>query len=485
MELNNDNHRPKTPEMTQKTSPEQLAKLFEAAQPFEAWFAQLQGNFPESYAIGDDVQALVSSDPNQGKPIHRWYNLKESFAWSLPEWIVRWMETNYGHQAQVVLDSFLGSGTSGVSLSQIGLQVVGIEYNPFIRFVAAAKANTPLASAIELEMAIQELETPLPAPSKFPVPALTTLQNEKFVSDEDMQLLLSMRERINQMQISSSSRTLLLLGIAAAIEAAFNLRKDGRALRYVPKTAHRPLAEELAEHWRQILADVKSFQEKGQSPRSLYEVYAGSAKDLKTLRTLDGHDVSLRNQCFDTIIYSPPYLNNFDYSEVYKLELWILHFIESYEDWKNLRLGTIRSHHSISFPDTNYLGSDTRTQHIAQQITEMGDSICLPNSERVRIKRVITGYFDDMYQTLLEQWRVLKPGGVIAYVVANSRHYYLPVATDIMMGEIARCIGFEPLGLVVLKKRNGRTRQKLFLRESVVFIRKPLIVPIAKERLSD
>jgi len=53
------------------------------------------------------------------------------------------------------------------------------------------------------------------------------------------------------------------------------------------------------------------------------------------------------------------------------------------------------------------------------------------------------------------------------------------------MGEIARCIGFEPLGLVVLKKRNGRTRQKLFLRESVVFIRKPLIVPIAKERLSD
>ena len=90
-----------------------------------------------------------------------------------------------------------------------------------------------------------------------------------------------------------------------------------------------------------------------------------------------------------------------------------------------------------------------------------------------------------MYQTLLEQWRVLKPGGVIAYVVANSRHYYLPVATDIMMGEIARCIGFEPLGLVVLKKRNGRTRQKLFLRESVVFIRKPLAVSTAQERFSD
>ncbi len=78
-----------------------------------------------------------------------------------------------------------------------------------------------------------------------------------------------------------------------------------------------------------------------------------------------------------------------------------------------------------------------------------------------------------MYLALKEQWRVLQPGGILAYVVANSRHHYLPIATDVVLGEIARCIGFEPLDLVVLRKRNGRTRQKSFLRESAVFLRKP------------
>jgi DNA modification methylase len=31
---------------------------------------------------------------------------------------------------------------------------------------------------------------------------------------------------------------------------------------------------------------------------------------------------------FDLILTSPPYPNNIDYSEVYKLELWLLGFID-------------------------------------------------------------------------------------------------------------------------------------------------------------
>jgi hypothetical protein len=81
-----------------------------------------------------------------------------------------------------------------------------------------------------------------------------------------------------------------------------------------------------------------------------------------------------------------------------------------------------------------------------------------------------------MYLALCEQWRVLKPGGIVSHIVANSRHYYLPVATDVILSEIARCIGFELLDLIVLRKRNGRTRQQLFLRESVVFVRKPTVI---------
>jgi hypothetical protein len=86
---------------------------------------------------------------------------------------------------------------------------------------------------------------------------------------------------------------------------------------------------------------------------------------------------------------------------------------------------------------------------------------------------IIKGYFDDMYLALREQFRILRPGGFLTYVVANSRHANLPIATDVILGEIARNIGFQPVELGVLKKRNGRTKQKNYLRESAVIMQKP------------
>jgi hypothetical protein len=312
------------------------------------------------------------------------------------------------------------------------------------------------------------------------VPELSTLHNTQYSDAQTIQLLLSTYQRINDLDHPPAIRSALHLGLAATIEAVFHLRKDGRALRYVPKPIIPPVRQLLSRHWRTILVDVQAYES---SPlplpreKPLFAVYGGSATNLRALSTVSGAEICLAPNTFDTVIYSPPYMNNFDYSEVYKLELWLLHFIESYDTWRELRLGTIRSHHSLIFPETQYLSADPRTQAIAMQLHAMGMSTCLPEEDRARVRRVINGYFDDMYLALCEQWRVLKPGGIVSYIVANSRHYYLPVATDVILGEIARCIGFELLDLVVLRKRNGRTRQKLFLRESAVFVRKPTAAP--------
>jgi DNA modification methylase len=373
-------------------------------------------------------------------------------------------------------EPFLGSGTTAVTLAPRGISITGIEYNPFIRFVAATKAAIPLMSSRELEHTIVQLETELLPIEPRPVPELSTLHNTQYSDAQTIQLLLSAYQRIQDLDTTPAIRSALHLGLAATIEAVFHLRKDGRALRYVPKPIVPPVRQALSRHWRTILVDVQAYESSPLPlPRGtpLFAVYGGSATNLQVLSTADGAKLRLAPHTFDTMIYSPPYLNNFDYSEVYKLELWLLHFIKSYDTWKELRLGTIRSHHSLVFPETQHLSTDPRTQAIAMQLCAMGTSVCLPDKVRERVRRVINGYFDDMYLALCEQWRVLKPGGIVSYIVANSRHYYLPVATDVILGEIARCIGFELLDLVVLRKRNGRTRQKLFLRESVVFVRKP------------
>jgi DNA modification methylase len=213
-----------------------------------------------------------------------------------------------------------------------------------------------------------------------------------------------------------------------------------------------------------MLGDVEAVQFRGE-----FRVLRGTATNLQQILHR-----SRGKARFDAILCSPPYLNNFDYSEIYKLELWLLGFIQNYSQWRQLRSATIRSHHSVKFTSTNYLAKDPATQDLSQRLTEMTTSLCLDTHEaRHRMGPVIMGYFDDMYLALQQVWQALRPGGILTYVVANSRHAFLPVATDVLLGEICQRIGFEPLEIVILKKRNGRTRQKKFLRESVVIMRKP------------
>ncbi len=452
-------------------------QLIAAASPFEEWYLALQERFPRVHTVpSHETIPLVTGQLNADLPIHRWYNLKESFSAKLPLWLCDWMREHYQHAPRILLDAFIGGGTTGVSLTPLGVEVSGVEYNPFIRFVSATKAAVPLSTPSEFEHAMitclekgkKVRKTPL-------IPALSTLHDEKYCDEQDIRKVLRIADCINHLDVHPSCSAMLQLGIAAAIDSIFHLRKDGRALRYEVQTSIKPVYETLRSHWKILLQDLQAYhgQHPSASTKPLFAVYEGSAINLQALHERTGESVSLANEHFDTIMYSPPYLNNFDYSEIYKLELWLLRFIESYEVWKTLRLGTIRSHYSISFPQTQYLANDSRTGAIAARIRSLGQSSCIPDEERNRVKLTIEGYFDDMYLALCEQWRVLKPGGILTYVVANSRHYYLPVATDVILAEIACCLGFEPLDLVVLRKRNGRTRQKLFLRESAVFLRKP------------
>lgn len=456
-----------------------VQSLITAAHPFEEWYQSLQEEFHYTYLNPTkEMTTLVTGQKNSYLPIYRWYNLKESFAAELPIWLYHWMKDHYQHIPTVVLDPFLGSGTTGVSLAQLNISVTGVEYNPFIHFVAATKASITQVSPVELRQAIADLEKENFQSVDIPIPSLSTLHNPKYSDMQDIKALLILNERIQQLDTSPIIRAMLRVGVAGTIESVFHLRKDGRALRYEPKICDKSVYSILKPRLHAISLDVEMYhtqntQNTRQKP--LYNVYQGTSTNLQSLYTVERTEVSLVHNSFDTIIYSPPYLNNFDYSEIYKIELWLLKFVENYDEWKTLRLGTLRSHYSVAFPRTRHLADDLRTQAIAEQIENMGNSSCLPEKERGRIQREIKGYFDDMYLALNEQWRVLKPGGILTYIVANSRHYYLPIATDVILAKIASCIGFELLDLVVLRKRNGRTRQKLFLRESAVFLRKPFV----------
>ena len=69
--------------------------------------------------------------------------------------------------------------------------------------------------------------------------------------------------------------------------------------------------------------------------------------------------------------YSPPYLNCIDYTEVYKLELWLLELVKTQAEFRQVRLGTLRSHPSVKFAERDDL-ADVEAD-VVTVINDLGD----------------------------------------------------------------------------------------------------------------
>jgi hypothetical protein len=221
---------------------------------------------------------------------------------------------------------------------------------------------------------------------------------------------------------------------------------------------------------KSMLDDLYDTQKKAtELGRSSFEITNGDGRILDS--------VGIENDRFDLIIYSPPYLNNIDYSEVYKLELWMSGLINNQQEFKNLRLSTFRSHPSVKFPETQIISAlpqDSWPKRLTEQII----SAIPQNGDHEWRKRLISSYCDDILVSLQNQYKVLMEGSLAVCVVGNSLHgnskENFCVATDLIISAIAKEVGFEIVDLKVARylKRRRSTQYAKLLRESIIVLRK-------------
>lgn len=435
----------------------------------ENWYRFIEQQFHIVHPINGELRDLCNAKENYNEPVYSWYNLKEAFSYNLPSWSVKRLEEKYGFKASTALDPFVGGGTSLISLRKKGIESFGIEYNPFIAWVAKTKATWHEGVIEELLYATSNIKFSA-ANARVVLPELSTFKNPAYFDQIEVKKLISVLNQIEVLNISDQSKSILKLGVASAIEDISNLKKDGRALRFIPDKKKKASAV-VRSKWNSAIFQLHDIKNSWDD-RSPVHVYNGSSIDFSELQSLTNSTVCQLMLPKDMIIYSPPYLNNFDYSEVYKLELWLLNFISDYDKWRELRRGTVRSHHSVRFKKTTSLETSSKTKSLYEKINALASSRLLEDRRKTNMPEVIKGYFDDMFSSLQHQYSLLSSGGYLVYNVANSRHGDLPIATDVILAEIAMAIGFKPLELVVLHNRNGRTSKNHYLRESIVIMRK-------------
>lgn len=435
---------------------------------------------------------LVGSGQLRDFPIHRWYYYKEAFSPQLPALLVE--ELGVGRTG-IVVDPFAGVGTTALALSSNPnvKKVIGVEYSPFASFVGRAKLAAPNLNQKRILDHIRRLQE-FPSASNVPViPELAAFSNPEIFSTANLHALLKARDFvINDTRLAADERSFFLLGIAAVTEDLSSAMKDGRALRILRGRKRRrqgltPVADPfegdgaqsaIVNQWLAMAEDLDSGSEIFHE--SLH--VQGDARSLSRVIDPNGQRI-IPDASVGLHLYSPPYLNFIDYTEVYKLELWLLQMVSGQKSFRALREGTLRSHPSITFPSRSAPSSSAPVFAVIEHITKfLADQLARPETGPVH-----GFYFEDMYESLKEQYRTLINGGRIACIVANSvfsrrsvqdgkriELWRLPVMTDIFLARLAEAAGFEDIQIWGARNLQAKNVSAGFARESIVIARKPL-----------
>lgn len=414
----------------------------------------------------NNLSNYVKANGNCSLPIHRWFRFKEGFSGNLLEYVLT--SFKWDSEKLHLLDPFCGGGTSLVSsmiLQEKGWNIssTGVEVNPFLCFVAKTKCNSmSYCPELLLKKGKQILEQKFDL-KNYDIPALTTIQRSDVFPTQTLKKILEIRSKIEEFGCKKTYYP-LLLGLAQSLEEVSGIRKDGRALRLTGEIPDVDIEDVLYSHWKEIAEDINWLREKKNSANLTPSVIEGDGRTLKKIS---------KNSTFDLIFYSPPYLNNIDYTEVYKIELWMLKFITSYQDFRSLRLKTFRSHPSVKFPEVYSFIKDKRMELFNNEIKKLIAVIPKDKNYKWRV-RLIFGYFDDIYVSLLSQKRILKKHGKIVIVVGNSLHgsgsETFIVATDLLITRIAFLLDLKVEGIIKARNLKRRRCNSNFLRESIIIL---------------
>lgn len=404
---------------------------------------------------------------NDTEPVHGWFRFKEGFsAGLLPELLTR-MEPELGSDFRM-LDPFCGAGTTLLSaqeLSAKGFQIAatGIERNPFISFVARTKVQWRKICTTELlERGAEALHRSTEV--RVALPELSSIKEGRCISVHNAERILSILESIDRNDVTADS---LRLGVASSIELLSRVRKDGRALRIVDKP-RRSVARAIKQKWEGIKSDCETLAKRSMGSEAATIICGDGRNPLQ---------YGFGKSSFDLIFTSPPYPNNIDYTEVYKLELWLMQFVKTSQGFLDLRHSTFSSHPTYKkdavIPEDfvrELQKGGALNRVLGVLLDRMSQS---PEAWRARL---LTAYFADMWISISNFYSLLRKGGSAVLVVGNSLHGTSDIAflvpTDLVLARIAEFHGFTVQSISIARGLKRRLSGNHFLRESVLVLKK-------------
>lgn len=418
----------------------------------------------EGWLAGRELQSIGTNHGSKSVAFQDWQKFKEAFA---PELVARAVDESE-REVQTVLDPFGGSGTTALSAQFLGLDSVTIEVNPYLADLIEAKLVEydlySLRSDIEeliralanVGSLVDSAQGDYGLPATFVEPGV----NSRWIFSRRVIATIAAALDLIEKIDDPNNRRLARVAIGGTLVGLSNVRVSGKGRRYRSGWAKSEASTEkcvarFSTALRAALSDVESHHLR---ETHSYTLLRGDCREaLGSVRYID------------LAVFSPPYPNSFDYTDVYNVELWVLGYLQSSGQNRELRKSTLASHVQIR---REFEGPPAGSSYLDEAI---GELVRKRNTLWDRhIPEMVGGYFADMTAVLASIHATLRDRGEVWMVVGDSRYSGVDIRVAEILVELAPLFGFDAISQEPFRSMRSSPQQggALALAESLVILRK-------------
>ncbi len=386
----------------------------------------------------------ASNGPRQ-VPFDRWFRYPAGFS---PTALGAALQAVAARPGDLLIDPFVGAATGWRAGAEQGYRYAGIEVHPEIAELAQLKTQ----AFAKPERIVDDAQRVACDILEADISRETDLVARSF--DEDsLRELVSIRDQLKAHPRRATTRYLKwsLLGAlrdCASVQVRWPYQRP--AVRRKPRIAQPVRAFLRRAEW--MAADLReSSRESGSI------VLRGDARRLGDWVRVLGDEPA------DAVVTSPPYLNNFDYADATRLELYFWGVARTWSEMvERVRAGmlTASTQQARSAAASESMARVAAiAPHTGSVLESLSSRLEAERRRRPRGKeydRVIGPYFEGMSRVLVNMRKCVRPGARIALVVGDSAPYGVYIDTPGLLAQLAQELGLRPVNVSTIRHRGAR-----------------------------
>ena len=376
-----------------------------------------------------------------------WRHFKEAFA---PELVARAVRES-DRRVERCLDPFGGSGTAALACQFLGVDPITVEVNPYLADLIEAKLSSydPETLARDAGRVVDQARRSKVDPSRRLEAGPPTLvepgQKERWVYDRAVAAnILALLDAMEELP-SPTNRRLFKAILGGQLVDLSNVCVNGKGRRYRGgwRGRHVPPERVYAAFVDALASAVQDIALHRHRASLRYDVRRGDARTLV-------HEVPT----VDLVVFSPPYPNSFDYTDVYNLELWMLGYLREREDNSKLRQSTLTSHVQLRRVYAAPPAGSPLLDGVIDRLLGRRNDLWHPD-----IPAMVGGYFADLSALLAALRSKLNPGGRIYMVVGDSQYAGVLIPVAGILSELATTLGYDLLETEACRSMRASAQQ--------------------------